>query len=65
MFSIVTVASSTRIPTARANPPSVMMLRVWPVAQSAISALKTASGIERAMIIVERQLPRKEEPSCW
>ena len=28
MFSISTVASSTRMPTARARPPSVMMLTV-------------------------------------
>jgi len=28
MFSIVTVASSTRMPTANANPPKVMMLIV-------------------------------------
>ena len=34
MFSISTVASSTRTPTASASPPSVMMLIVWPVAQS-------------------------------
>ena len=31
MFSIVTVASSTRMPTASASPPSVMMFSVWPV----------------------------------
>ncbi len=30
MFSMVTVASSTRMPTARASPPSVMMLMVSP-----------------------------------
>ena len=35
MFSMVTVASSTRMPTASARPPRVMMLSVWPVAQSA------------------------------
>ncbi len=34
MFSISTVASSTSTPTASARPPSVMMLMVWPVAQS-------------------------------
>ena len=33
MFSISTVASSTSTPTARANPPRVMMLIVWPVIQ--------------------------------
>ena len=32
MFSMVTVASSTRMPTARARPPRVMMLMVSPSA---------------------------------
>ena len=32
MFSISTVASSTRIPTASANPPRVIWLSVWPSA---------------------------------
>jgi hypothetical protein len=58
MFSIATVASSTRMPTASASPPSVMMLIVWPSADSAISEVSTASGIEIAMISVARQLPR-------
>ncbi len=58
MFSMVTVASSTRMPTARARPPRVMMFRVWPVAARAARAASTASGIEVAMITVERQLPR-------
>ena len=34
MFSIATVASSTRMPTASARPPSVMMLMVSPSALS-------------------------------
>ena len=38
MLSIVTVASSTRMPTASARPPSVMMLSVWPIAASAAIA---------------------------
>lgn len=58
MFSIATVASSTRIPTASARPPSVMMLIVWPSADSASSDVSTASGIDTAMISVARQLPR-------
>ena len=58
MFSIVTVASSTRIPTASASPPSVMMLMVSPSSDSAISDVKIDSGIEIAMISVLRQLPR-------
>jgi hypothetical protein len=31
VFSIVTVESSTRMPTASAMPPSVMVLSVWPM----------------------------------
>ncbi len=58
MFSIVTVASSTRMPTASARPPSVMMLSVSPIADSMMMAPSTASGIETAMMTVERQLPR-------
>ena len=58
MFSMVTVASSTRMPTASARPPSVMMFSVWPSAESAVIDDSTASGIEVAMITVERQLPR-------
>ena len=58
VFSISTVASSTRMPTARARPPSVMMLRVSPNAASRAIEPRMASGIEVAMMIVERQLPR-------
>ena len=58
MFSMVTVASSTRMPTASARPPSVMILRVSPIAASMMMAPSTASGIEVAMMMVERQLPR-------
>src|SRR5881275_1272069 len=32
MFSISTVASSTRMPTASASPPSVITLSAWPIA---------------------------------
>ena len=59
MFSIVTVASSTRMPTASASPPSVMMLRVSPSADSVAIEPSTDSGMEVAIISVERQLPRK------
>ena len=38
MFSIATVASSTRMPMASARPPSVMMLIVCPVSHSPTSA---------------------------
>ncbi len=58
MFSIVTVASSTRMPTASARPPSVMMLSVSPIADSAMIEPRIDSGIDTAMITVERQLPR-------
>src|SRR5580704_15009637 len=58
MFSIVTVASSTRMPTASARPPSVMTLIVSPSSDSAVTDARMASGIETVMIRVERQLPR-------
>ena len=58
MFSIVTVASSTRMPTASARPPSVMTLMVSPSTDSAVTEARIASGIEMVMIRVERQLPR-------
>ena len=57
MFSMVTVASSTRMPTASASPPSVMMLSVSPSAEQMI-APRIESGIDTAMMTVERQLPR-------
>ena len=59
MFSISTVASSTRIPTASARPPRVMMLIVSPRAASISSEQMMDNGIDTAMISVERQLPRK------
>src|ERR1700693_5509647 len=59
MFSPSTVASSTRMPTARASPPSVMMLIVCPIALRTMMEVRIASGIEVAMITVLRQLPRK------
>ena len=59
MFSIATVASSTRIPTASARPPSVMMLIVSPSAERTMSEVRIERGIETAMITVLRQLPRK------
>src|SRR5580700_12340922 len=58
MFSTSTVASSTRIPTARASPPSVMMLIVCPIALRTMIEVRIANGIEVAMITVLRQLPR-------
>ena len=58
MFSISTVASSTRIPTASASPPSVMMLMVSCRKLSTMIDVRIESGIEMAMISVLRQLPR-------
>ena len=59
MFSIVTVASSTRMPTASASPPRVMMLMVSPRKPSTMTEARIDSGIETAMMSVLRQLPRK------
>ena len=59
MFSTSTVASSTRMPTAKASPPRVMMLMVCPIALSVIMEVRIARGIEVAMMMVLRQLPRK------
>ncbi len=58
MFSISTVASSTRMPTASASPPRVMMLMVSPSALITQMETRIESGIETAMISVLRQLPR-------
>src|SRR6267142_2237990 len=56
MFSISTVASSTRIPTARAKPPKVIMLIVSPRALKRTMEQRMARGMETAMMIVVRQL---------
>jgi hypothetical protein len=58
MFSIVTIAWSTRMPTESARPPSVIRFSVWPSAASASTEASTDSGIVSPMISVERQLPR-------
>ncbi len=58
MFSIITVASSTRMPTASASPPSVITLMVCPNQDSARIEHRIDSGIEVATISVERQEPR-------
>jgi hypothetical protein len=59
MFSISTVASSTRMPTASARPPRVMMLSVSPSALRVRIETRIDSGMETAMISVLRKLPRK------
>ena len=58
MFSIITVASSTRMPTASARPPRVMTLMVWPSQDRASTEHRMESGIEVATISVERHEPR-------
>jgi hypothetical protein len=58
MFSIITVASSTRMPTARARPPSVMTLMVSPTRERPRIEDRIASGIEVATINVERPEPK-------
>src|SRR5882757_7873478 len=56
-FSISTVASSTRMPTASAMPPSVMVFSDWPSAHSTTIDDRIDSGIEVATISVLRQEP--------
>ena len=45
IFSIDTVASSTKMPMANANPPSVIRLIVWPVNHNATIEQPIAKGI--------------------
>jgi hypothetical protein len=61
MFSISTVASSTRIPTASANPPRVMMLMVSWSAASSSTLTRIDNGMEIAMISVLFQFPRNSK----
>src|SRR6266567_2476403 len=46
VFSIVTVESSTKMPTASARPPSVIVFSVSPRKYSTVSEDRIASGIE-------------------
>ena len=59
IFSISTVASSTRMPTARAMPPKVMMLIVLSRRLRTIIEVKIESGMEMQTMSVLRQLPMK------
>src|ERR1700722_15872700 len=59
IFSISTVASSTRIPTAKAIPPKVMILIVSPRALSTTIEQRIERGIDTQIIKVLRQLLRK------
>ena len=58
MFSISTVASSTRMPTASARPPSVITFTVSFSRCRMASEVRIESGIEMQTISVLRQLPR-------
>ena len=58
MFSISTVASSTRMPTAKAIPPSVITFSVCPRKFSTMIETRIDSGIEITTISVLRQEPR-------
>ena len=58
MFSIVTVESSTRMPTASARPPSVIVLSVSPRKYSTTSEVRIDSGIEIMTTRVDRHEPR-------
>ena len=59
MFSISTVASSTRMPTASAIPPSVIVLSVWPSSlQDERSTSGSTAGSRRRRSACCRQLPR-------
>ena len=59
MFSTSTVASSTRMPTARARPPSVIVLIVSPRAERQMIEVKIERGIDMATTSVFRHEPRK------
>ncbi len=59
MFSISTVASSTRMPMASASPPSVMMLIVLPVRFRTTIDPRSASGMLSTTMITARRSRRK------
>jgi multidrug efflux pump subunit AcrB len=54
-----TGSASTRMPTAKASPPKVMIFSVSPIALSAAIEERMASGIEIAMMRVLFQSPKK------
>jgi hypothetical protein len=60
MFSTSTVASSTRMPTARARPPKVIRLTVCPVAHRATSAPIRANGMLSTTTMTLRQSRRNK-----
>ena len=59
MASIATVASSTRMPTAKASPPKVMRLMVCPQSQRPSTARSSASGMLTTTTSVLRASRRK------
>ena len=59
MFSSSTIESSTSRPTARARPPSVKTLRVWPRKYMQMKDSRIESGIAIEMISVEVSERRK------
>ncbi len=60
VFSIVTVASSTRMPMANAKPPSVIMLIVLPVSHSPTSELVSDKGMLMSTTITLRMSCRNK-----
>ena len=67
VFSIVTVLSSTRMPTASARPPSVMVLMVCPSADSTAMEVRIDSGIDTmttAWSAMSRGRSGSSEPSA-
>jgi len=49
------------MPTASANPPSVMVLSVCPVQYMTSSAATMERGMDARMMSVSRQFPRKQQ----
>ncbi len=58
LFSISTVASSTRMPTASARPPSVITLSDWLRTFNMMTEVRIDSGIEVMTMSVLRHDPR-------
>ncbi|MNZ88555.1 hypothetical protein D3C78_1074500 [compost metagenome] len=61
MFSITTILSSTKRPTATATPPSVIIFRLMPDISSRYKVTASESGIETAVISVARRLRRNSK----
>ncbi len=61
VFSIVTTASSTRMPMARANPPNDMTLSVWPASHNPTREPVRAKGMFNSTTITVRTSRRKSK----